>query len=58
MSAPAPEPLPIILVPGLNCSARLYAECAHLVVVSDSGHLSTMEQPQAVNVALVEWLKS
>lgn len=22
----APEPLPIILVPGLNCSARLYAE--------------------------------
>ena len=31
---------------------------AHLVVVSDSGHLSTMEQPQAVNVALVEWLKS
>ena len=26
MSAPAPEPLPIILVPGLNCSARLYAE--------------------------------
>jgi pimeloyl-ACP methyl ester carboxylesterase len=31
---------------------------AHLVVVPDSGHLSTMEQPQAVNVALVEWLKS
>lgn len=31
---------------------------AYLVVVPDSGHLSTMEQPQAVNVALVEWLKS
>lgn len=31
---------------------------AQLVVVPDSGHLSTMEQPQAVNVALVEWLKS
>ncbi len=31
---------------------------ARLVVVPDSGHLSTMEQPRAVNVALVEWLKS
>ena len=31
---------------------------AQLVVVPDSGHLSTMEQPQAVNLALVEWLKS
>jgi pimeloyl-ACP methyl ester carboxylesterase len=26
MSHPSSEPLPIILVPGLNCSARLYAE--------------------------------
>lgn len=31
---------------------------ARLVVVPESGHLSTMEQPQAVNAALVEWLKS
>ena len=31
---------------------------ARLVVVPDSGHLSTLEQPQAVNAALVEWLKS
>jgi pimeloyl-ACP methyl ester carboxylesterase len=31
---------------------------ARLVVVTDSGHLSTMEQPQAVNRALVEWMKA
>jgi len=31
---------------------------ARLVVVPDSGHLSSMEQPQAVNRALVEWMKS
>ncbi len=28
---------------------------AHLVVVSESGHLSTLEQPAAVSKALVEW---
>lgn len=31
---------------------------ARLVVVPGSGHLSTMEQPQAVNAALIEWLNS
>jgi pimeloyl-ACP methyl ester carboxylesterase len=31
---------------------------ARLVVVADSGHLSTLEQPQAVTAALVEWMKS
>lgn len=31
---------------------------ARLVVVPDSGHLSTMEQPEAVNAALIEWLSS
>jgi pimeloyl-ACP methyl ester carboxylesterase len=31
---------------------------ARLVVVPDSGHLSTMEQPTAVNDALTEWMKS
>ena len=31
---------------------------ARLVVVPDSGHLSTMEQPMAVNHALIEWMKS
>jgi pimeloyl-ACP methyl ester carboxylesterase len=29
---------------------------ARLVVIEQSGHLSTLEQPQAVNVALREWL--
>ncbi|MBW8723639.1 MAG: alpha/beta hydrolase [Inquilinus limosus] len=29
---------------------------AELVVVEDSGHLSTMEQPEAVNAALSAWL--
>ena len=29
---------------------------ARLVVVPDCGHLSTLEQPEAVNVALSEWL--
>jgi pimeloyl-ACP methyl ester carboxylesterase len=31
---------------------------ARLVVIPDSGHLSTLEQPQAVTVALVAWMKS
>ena len=30
---------------------------ARLVRVPDCGHLSTLERPQAVNEALVEWLK-
>ena len=29
---------------------------ARLVIVPDCGHLSTLEQPQAVNEALTEWL--
>jgi pimeloyl-ACP methyl ester carboxylesterase len=29
---------------------------AHLVVVADSGHLSTLDQPRQVTSALVEWL--
>jgi pimeloyl-ACP methyl ester carboxylesterase len=31
---------------------------SRLVVVSDSGHLSTLEQPQPVTKALVEWMRS
>jgi pimeloyl-ACP methyl ester carboxylesterase len=31
---------------------------ARLVVIPDSGHLSTLEQPQAVTAALVAWMKS
>ncbi|HET7382845.1 MAG TPA: alpha/beta fold hydrolase, partial [Pseudolabrys sp.] len=30
---------------------------SRLVVIPDSGHLSTLEQPAAVTKALVEWLK-
>jgi pimeloyl-ACP methyl ester carboxylesterase len=30
---------------------------ARLVIVPESGHLSTLEQPQAVTDALVEWMK-
>jgi pimeloyl-ACP methyl ester carboxylesterase len=31
---------------------------ARLVIVPDSGHLSTLEQPAAVTAALLEWLES
>jgi pimeloyl-ACP methyl ester carboxylesterase len=31
---------------------------AKLVVVPDCGHLSTIERPQAVNAALLEWMRS
>lgn len=31
---------------------------SRLVIVSDSGHLSTIEQPQQVTGALVEWMRS
>jgi pimeloyl-ACP methyl ester carboxylesterase len=31
---------------------------SRLVVIPDSGHLSTLEQPQAVTQALVEWMRS
>lgn len=29
---------------------------AHLRIIEDCGHMSTLEQPEAVNAALVEWL--
>jgi pimeloyl-ACP methyl ester carboxylesterase len=29
---------------------------ARLVVIPQCGHLSTLERPQAVNAALVEWI--
>ena len=31
---------------------------AKLTVVPDSGHLTTLEQPEAVNAALAEWLSA
>lgn len=38
----------------------MHRRCPHsrLVVVEDSGHMTTMEQPQAVSRALREWLAS
>ena len=34
----------------------LHAVHAELVVVEDCGHMSTMEQPDAVNNAFARWL--
>jgi pimeloyl-ACP methyl ester carboxylesterase len=31
---------------------------ARLVTVPDSGHLSTLEQPKTVNLALIDWMES
>jgi len=31
---------------------------SRLVTIPDSGHLSTLERPQAVTKALVEWMQS
>jgi pimeloyl-ACP methyl ester carboxylesterase len=31
---------------------------ARLVIVPDCGHLSTIEQPQVITKALVEWMRS
>ena len=31
---------------------------ARLVIVPECGHLSTLERPQAVTQALVEWMES
>ncbi|MFC7380150.1 alpha/beta fold hydrolase [Brevundimonas sp. GCM10030266] len=31
---------------------------ARLVIVPDAGHISTLEQPEAVNAALTDWLKA
>lgn len=30
---------------------------ARLVIIPNSGHMSTIEQPEAVNLALVEWIR-
>ena len=36
---------------------RALAPRSRLVVIEDSGHMTTMEQPRAVAQALVEWMK-
>jgi pimeloyl-ACP methyl ester carboxylesterase len=47
----------VLLPPILSEEIAAGIAGAHLVRVPDCGHLSTLEQPQAVNRALVEWLK-
>src|SRR6202012_1139750 len=42
--------------PELNKEIAAGISGAKLTVVPDSGHLTTLEQPDAVNAALVEWL--
>jgi len=47
----------VLLPPVLSEEIAAGIAGARLVRVADCGHLSTLEQPQAVNRALVEWLK-
>jgi pimeloyl-ACP methyl ester carboxylesterase len=47
----------VLLPPVLSEEIAAGIAGARLVRVPDCGHLSTLEQPQAVNQALVEWLK-
>ena len=43
--------LPILLVPGLLCTARL-------VTIAECGHLSALERPARATAALTEWLQA
>jgi pimeloyl-ACP methyl ester carboxylesterase len=42
--------------PELNKEIADGVSGAKLVTIQDSGHLTTLEQPEAVNAALAEWL--
>jgi pimeloyl-ACP methyl ester carboxylesterase len=42
--------------PELNKEIAAGISGAKLTIVPDSGHLSTLEKPDAVNAALTEWL--
>ena len=42
--------------PELNQEIAAGIPGAKLTIVPDCGHLSTLEQPEAVNAALTEWL--
>ena len=42
--------------PELNKEIAVGIAGAKFTVVPDSGHLTTLEQPEAVNAALAEWL--
>ncbi|HEY1310460.1 MAG TPA: alpha/beta fold hydrolase [Pseudolabrys sp.] len=43
--------------PDLNKEIATGIPGAKLVTVPDSGHLTTLEQPEAVNAAMAEWLR-
>jgi pimeloyl-ACP methyl ester carboxylesterase len=43
--------------PELNKEIAAGIPGATLTIVPDCGHLSTLEQPEAVNAALAEWLE-
>jgi len=45
---------------GLNRHEEIAARIAHseLVVIEDCGHMSTMERPEQVTVAMKAWLNS
>lgn len=45
-----------LIAPALSQELAIGIAGARLVIVPDCGHLSTLEQPQAVNKALTEWL--
>jgi len=44
--------------PELNREIAAGIPGAKLTVIPDSGHLTTLEQPEAVNAALTEWLEA
>jgi len=44
--------------PDLNKEIAAGIPGAKLVTVPDSGHLTTLEQPEAVNAAMAEWLRA
>ena len=44
--------------PALSQEIAAAIRGARLVVVPDCGHMSTLERPQAVAEALVDWMRS
>lgn len=44
--------------PDLACEIAAGIRGARLVIVPDCGHLSTLERPQAVTKALIEWMQA
>jgi len=44
--------------PELSCEIAAGIPGSRLVVIADSGHLSTLEQPQRVMGALVAWMSA